>query len=682
MRELLPNTELARMTKSAKPAGRTGPVGRTGLAGITGLILSVLCLGVMSSCTSDAFQVEWRAYAGDHASTKYAPLAVIDRHNVMDLEVAWRWDSIDNAILEADSTLRVFVNEATPLKVGGVLYTSTALSQVAAIDAATGETIWSYDPETWKDGTPANVGFVHRGVAYWEDGEDRRILYATGDAWLIALDAGTGEPVPGFGDNGRVDLTKGLRRPVDRSLYAVSSPPAIVRGVVVVGATVLDSFAVDRMPDAAMPPGDVRGFDVRTGEQKWVFQTIPQEGEYGNETWLDESWKTAGSTNVWTWMSADEELGYVYLPVSTPTNDFYGGHRLGDNLFAESLVCVNAETGERVWHFQAVHHGIWDYDLPAAPILVDITVDGREIKAAVQVTKQGFTFVFDRVTGEPVWPIEERETPPTTVPGETASPTQPFPTKPAAFERQGLTEDDLIDFTPELRQAALDAIAEYDHGPLFTPPTTRGVIAVPGLVGGASWSGAAVNPETGMLYVPSYSLPAIMTVNESEAEDAPYSYTGRFAYGPTVMDGLPVIKPPYGRITAIDLNTGEHVWMSPVGSGPRNHPALEGLDLPALGWDRRTFPLLTQTLLFAAQMGIVLDREVSDRGNAMTYDSESNEAFLRAFDPDTGDLIAEIPLPGNATGNPMTYMMGGKQYIAVPIGGASERAELVALGLP
>ncbi len=659
--------------------------------GLAGLALSVLGLGTLFSCSSeegqyvsggeDASTVEWRAYAGDYASTKFSSLDQIDADNVENLEIAWCWDSIDNAVLEADPSLRVFVNEATPLMAGGVLYTSTALSQVAAIDAATGETIWTYDPGTWKDGTPANVGFVHRGVAYWEEGDDRRILYATGDAYLIALDAGTGEPIPDFGENGRVDLTQGLRRPVDRSLYAVSSPPVISRDVVIVGATVLDAFAVYRMPDAAMPPGDVRGFDVRTGERKWVFQTIPQEGEFGNETWLDDSWKTTGSTNVWTWMSADEDLGYVYLPVSTPTNDFYGGHRRGDNLFAESLVCLNAETGERVWHFQMVHHGIWDYDLPAAPNLVDITVDGREIRAVAQVTKQGFTYVFDRVTGEPVWPIEERETPPSTVPGEFASPTQPFPTKPAAFERQGLTEDDLVDFTPEIRQAARDAIAEYDYGPLFSPPTRQGVIALPGLVGGASWSGAAVNPETGMLYVPSYSLPTIMTVNPSEA-DAPYTYTGRFAYGPTIMEGLPVIKPPYGRITAIDLNTGAHVWMSPVGNGPRHHPALTDQDLPVLGWDRRTFPLLTNSLLFAAQMGIVSDRKVSERGNAMTYDSESDEAYLRAFDPDSGELRAEIPLPGNATGNPMTYMVAGKQYIAVPIGGASERAELVVLALP
>jgi quinoprotein glucose dehydrogenase len=624
----------------------------------------------------------WRAYGADYASTKYAPLDQIDRNNVGSLRVAWRWDSIDNAMLAANPDLRTFVNEGTPLMVDGVLYVSTSLSQVAAIDAATGSTLWTYDPGTYKDGTPANVGFVHRGVAYWEEGSDRRILYATGDAYLIALDAATGRPVPSFGQDGRVDLTQGLRRPVDRSLYAVSSPPVICRGVVVVGSTVLDPFAIYKMPGKEMPPGDVRGFDVRTGAQRWVFQTIPQPGEYGNETWENDSWKTTGSTNVWTWMSADEELGYVYLPVSTPTNDFYGGHRHGDNLFAESLVCVNAETGARVWHFQMIHHGLWDYDLPCAPNLVDITVDGRRIKAVAQVSKQGFCYVFDRVTGAPVWPIEERPVPPSSAPGEKAAPTQPFPTKPAPFDRQGLTPDDLIDFTPALRQAALDTIGKYDYGPLYTPPTERGTIAVPGLVGGASWAGAAVNPETGILYVPSYSLPAVLTLNKAAEPDAPYAYDGRFRFGPAIADTLPIVKPPYGRITAIDLNTGEHVWMSPVGNGPRDFSALRGLDLPPLGWNRRTFPLLTKTLLFGAQMGIVLDRAVSARGNAMTYNSETHEAYLRAFDPATGALVAEIALPGNATGNPMTYMAGGRQFIVVPIGGVSQPAELVALSLP
>ena len=316
---------------------------------------------------------------------------------------------------------------------------------------------------------------------------------------LIALDAETGKPIPGFGQNGRVDLTKGLRRPFDRALYNVSSPPVICRDVAVVGATVLDSFAVGKMPLKAMPPGDVRGFDVRTGEQKWVFHTIPQAGEFGNETWDNDSWKTTGNTNVWTMMSADEALGYVYLPISTPTNDYYGGHRYGDDLFAESLVCLNAETGERVWHFQILHHGLWDYDLPAAPNLVDITVDGKEIKAVAQVTKQAFCFVFDRVTGEPVWPIEERPVPQSDVPGEKSSATQPFPTKPAPFDRQGLTHDDLIDFTPTLRKQAISIIEGYNDGPLYTRPTEKGTIAMPGIIGGANWAGAAVDPENGVI---------------------------------------------------------------------------------------------------------------------------------------------------------------------------------------
>ena len=625
---------------------------------------------------------EWRWYGSDMASSKYIGLNQIDRSNVHDLRVAWRWNSIDNMILNNNPDLRVFVNEATPLMVNGMLYTSTALSQVAAISPVTGLTIWSYDPETYEDGTPANVGFVHRGVAYWEEGSDKRILYATGDGYLIALDADSGEPIDDFGANGRVDLTVGLRRPIDRAMYAVSSPPTICRDVVVVGGTVLDAFGIGGKPRQEMPPGDVRGFDVRTGQSRWTFETIPQEGSFGNETWQDNSWETTGNTNVWTWMSADENLGYVYLPVSTPTNDFYGGERKGNNLFAESLVCLDAETGERVWHFQMVHHGIWDYDLPAAPNLVDVTLEGQRIHAVAQVSKQGFCYVLNRKTGEPVWPIVERPVPRSTVPGEESSPTQPYPTRPPAFERQGLTKEDLIDFTPELRDEAKQILSQYDSGPIFTAPSEKGTVMMPGLVGGASWAGAAVNPSTGTIYIPSYTLPSIATVRAATEPDAPYAYTGSYAWGPTTEDGLPIVKPPYGRITAIDLNTGEHLWMSPVGNGPRMHPRLKDLNLPPLGWDRRTFPLLTDTLLFAAQMGIVKDRAVSVRGNAMTYDSNSDEAYLRAFDPDSGDLIAEIELPDNATGSPMSYMVDGRQYILVPVGGASQPAEFITLSLP
>lgn len=632
-------------------------------------------------CATHTSAQEWRSYAADGASTKYSSLSQLDASNVGNLQVAWRWTSPDEAILEKDPDLKTFVNEATPLMVNGVLYTSTSMSQAAAIDAATGKTIWTYDPKTYENGTPANVGFVHRGVAHWEHGDDKRVLYATGDAYLIALNAKTGEPIQSFGQNGRVDLTKGLRREIDRSLYACSSPPVICRDIVVTGATVLDAFAINQVPRRVMPPGDVRGFDVRTGEQKWVFQTIPQAGEYGNDTWEGDSAERTGSANVWTLMSADEELNRVYLPVSTPTNDYYGGERLGDNLFAESLVCLNAETGERVWHFQMTHHGLWDYDLPAAPNLIDITVDGRTIKAVAQVTKQAFCYVFDRVTGKPVWPIEERIVPPSQIPGERAAPTQPFPTKPAAFDRQGLTDDDLIDFTPELHRIAQEVVSAYDFGPLYTPPTIRGVIQVPGLVGGASWAGAAVDPGRGVIYVPSYTNPAVLTIKEAK-EGSPFAYTGSYAWGPSGPDGLPILKPPYGRITAIDLNTGDHIWMTSVGEGPRNHPLLEDLDLPPLGWNRRVFPILTPNLVIAVQAGIAREAGISKWKNAALFESEFHDPYLFAFDPKTGEQVARVLMPGNAFGAPMTYEVNGKQYVAAPIGGVDQPAELVAFTLP
>ena len=646
-------------------------------------IILMFCGTGLIATPADAGEVgEWRAYGSDNASTKYIPLDQINKNNVKDLQIAWRWNSPDNALVESNPDLWTMVNESTPLMIGGVIYTSTSLNLVAAINAVTGETIWVYDPKTYEDGTPANTGFVHRGVSYWEEGGDKRVLLGTGDGYLIALNAETGEPIQEFGKNGRVDLTKGLRRPVNRRLYAVFSPPMICRDVVVVGSTVLDSFAIGKPPQKLMPPGDVRGFDVRTGEQRWIFHTIPQDGEFGNETWKNDSWKTTGNTNVWTMMSADEELGYVYLPVSTPTNDYYGGHRLGDNLFADSLVCLNAETGERVWHFQILHHGLWDYDPPAAPNLIDITVDGKEIKAVAQVTKQAFCFVFDRETGEPVWPIEERPVPQSTVPGESSSPTQPFPTKPAPFDRQGLTHDDLIDFTPALRKQALSIIEDYDYGTLYTPPTEKGIIAMPGIIGGASWAGAAVDPDKGIIYIPSITFPTNTTINKAKDPKADYTHTGALAFGPKGPRGLPLMKPPYGRITAIDLNTGEHKWMQPVGDGPRDHPTLRHLDLPPLGWAQRNFPLLTQSLLFAASQASWDGTGNSPRGNAIEVSFEVQNPFLWAFDPDNGQLISRTELPSNAQGAPISYMANGKQFIVIPIGGANQPAELIALSLP
>ena len=419
----------------------------------------------------------------------------------------------------------------------GVLYVATEVSQAAAIDAATGETLWTYDPESWRDGRPANIGFQHRGVAAWRGSVDRdgrsrdetRIFLPTHDRRLIALDGVTGEPVGGFGDGGEVDLLadRGLTdfgRRVNPRAITHSSPPAVVGDTVVVGSVVSDGPLRQ-----TAPPGHVRGYDVRTGELKWIFHTIPQEGEVGVDTWENDSWKYSGNTNVWNMMTVDEELGYIYLPVSTPTNDFYGGHRLGDNLFAESIVCLDADTGERVWHFQAVHHGLWDYDFPTPPQLVDITVDGREIKALAQVSKQAFTYVFNRVTGEEVWPIEERPVPESDVPGERASPTQPFPTKPPPFDRQGVSEDDLIDLTPELLAEAKEIASGFRMGPLFTPPSTAsGVLMLPSAGGGANWPGAAVDPETGVLYVPSSTSISVHPLSKPDPARSNLDYIGSF----------------------------------------------------------------------------------------------------------------------------------------------------------
>ena len=647
---------------------------------------------------------EWPTYGGDLGSTKYSPLHQLDASNFTDLEIAWRWRSSDRVLSvttpgggEWATDARLIFEElnrrdpsrwrdgqpptltnlkATPLMVGGRLFINMPTSAAAAIDARSGETLWVYNPKSYEEGTTTmSARWNQRGVAYWSNGPDRtdeRIFFGTGNGYLICVDAKTGRPCPDFGEAGRLDLladvpraTRGERDWLNALLYSVQSPP-IVFGNTVVTPMSISSYNIRR----EMPPGWMRGFDAQTGATRWTFHTIPQGDQFGNDTWGGDSWRETGKVGVWTMMSIDPELGYIYLPLNTAAPDYYGGHRPGRNLFAESLVALDLETGERVWHFQFVHHGLWDYDIPAAPNLIDITVDGRPIKAVAQITKQGFTFVFDRVTGEPVWPIEERPVPTDTdIEGEVPWPTQPFPTRPAPFDYQGVAVDDLVDFTPEIREMALEAIAPFRIGPLYTPHSQRGTIVRPGFSAG-SWSGAAVDPETGILYVPSGNRYAVKQFRAPEpGEDASLRVIEkRPSDRPQMPQGLPLFKPPYSRMTAIDMNTGEHVWMQPMGNGDRirNLPMLRDLDLPPLGGDsNRAGPVLTKTLLIYA----------------LTAGGTDDGPRLVGFDKRTGEEIGSVDLPGGAIGTPMTYMVDGRQYVALTVGG-SPVPELVALTLP
>jgi quinoprotein glucose dehydrogenase len=648
--------------------------------------------GVPVSSQTAAPVGEWRAYAADKASSKYSPLDQIDRHNVAGLEIAWRQLTVPSVV--GQGRRAPLSSQNTPLMVGGLLYISTGLGSVAALDATTGEVVWFADPETADSGSSprGSGGTATRGVAYWSDvseGEtesDERIIAIVGP-YLVALDARTGARYPDFGDGGAVDLRRGYdTRTVDS--YTWRSAPLVVNDVIVVGSYITDFLSAVQPVTKEAPPGDVRGYDVRTGEQIWIFHTIPQDGEFGNETWETNpnedrpSWEYSGHTNMWSFPSGDEELGYVYLPLTTPTNDYYGGHRPGDNLFAESLVCLDVRTGERVWHFQAVHHGLWDYDFASAPNLVDIVVDGRPIKAVAIVSKQAFTYVLDRVTGDPVWPIEERPVPPSTVPGERASPTQPFPTKPPAFDQQGVTIDDLIDFTPELRAEAIEILEQYEYGPIFTPPVLidarpggkKGLIQMPGTSGGANWVGAGIDPETSTLYVQSAHTQVVIGIVRPENPDADAAYVRkayRYAQGP---QDLPLFKPPYSRLVAIDLNKGEILWTVAVGDGPRDHPAIKHLDLPPLGQAGRAAPLVTKTLVFLGEGGRA--------GPVVPLWGGAGGKMFRAYDKATGETLAEIELPGQVTAAPMTYMADGKQYIVVTVGLSGAPSEYIALALP
>lgn len=629
------------------------------------IVVLAACLVVTPAIAqSGAVDGEWRSYGGDAGHTKYSPLDQIDASNVQNLQVAWTWTSVDeeirqrNEVIRERGSFRSYAYEVTPLMVDGVLYTTTSLGQIAAIDPATGETLWSFDPVLYLEGRPAVHGFMTRGLAYWTDGEQERLFYAAGRVYLLSIDAQTGRLDPEFGNAGRVDLKRGLGRTIDPSQYTVSSPPLVIGDVVVVGSAMTEGTGYQEAP-----PGHVRGFNVRTGSMQWIFHTIAQAGEFGADSWQGDSGRLSGGANVWTLMSADEELGYVYLPVGSPVTDYYGGHRLGDNLFANSLVALDAETGERIWHFQFVHHTVWDYDPPAAPNLIDITVDGRLIKAVAQITKQGFTFVFDRATGEPVWPIEERPVPQSTVIGEQTSPTQPYPTKPPLFLTNGATEDDVIDFTPELRAEGLAIFRQYQSGPLYTPPAPGDNIVRPGWSGGANWWGAAFDPESGHLYVPSWAHFSLVHMNPGDPErsDMMIRPQVRNLSGP---QGLPLFKPPYSQLVAFDMNRGEKLWGVPVGNGPRDHEALRGLELPRLGnFEKLGGPLLTKTLLFIGQ-GFETNR-------------------LAAYDKQSGEELWWMDLPARFHASPITYMVDGKQYIVLAVGGGVGGAteQLIALAL-
>ncbi len=643
----------------------------------TPLALLLLGSAAVASAPPDA---DWPNFGNDRGNTKYSPLDQIDRDNFDTLEVAWTWTSVDEALENLPRGVRPGAFKPIPVVIDGHMYVSTALGQVAAIDAKTGAPLWSYDPQSWEAGRPANLGFQHRGVAVWRRGEATRVLMPTHDRRLVSIDGATGKPDPTFGNGGAIAMTPDLGRKITESKTTHSSPPAICGDTVLVG-----SIVADLATHQEAPPGFVRAYDIPTGKLAWVFHTIPQEGEEGNETWENGSWKYTGNTNVWSMISVDEELGMAYLPIGTPTSDLYGGHRLGDNLFAESLVAVDCKTGEKKWHFQTVHHGIWDYDLPTAPNLIDVEKGGETIPLVAQVTKQAFLFVFDRRTGEPMWPIEEREVPPSTIPGERASPTQPFPTKPAAFDVQGVSEDDLIDFTPALREEALEITSKYDLVPFFTPPRLESqgkpTIQLPADGGGANWTGSAVDLETGILYVPSHTRAASVALVSPDPNRSDIRYTPKLWYetvaGP---QGLPLLKPPYSRITAIDLATGEHVWMVPHGEGPRNHPALEGLELGRLGASQHTAaPLVTKTLLF-----------VTARAESTTGGSEPDRpSEIAVYDKKTGEYLGGIELPGPVRSNLITYALGGKQYLAVAVGGGRTLVGgggtppmMVALALP
>jgi quinoprotein glucose dehydrogenase len=626
---------------------------------------------------------DWPAYGRDKAGTKYSPLDQINGNTIKNLQIAWRRSAVPEELRVSFPDAQGAANyQHTPIVVGGLMYISSSVGAVVALDPATGKTVWFDTLPPRPDGQGPARGGATRSLTYWTDGRDARIVTNVGSN-LVALNAKTGKRYADFGDNGQVDLTKGFERPITG--WRWSSGPMVVKDVIVVAgvpAPATDILNERQRAPKEMPPDDVRGYDVRTGKLLWTFHVVPRKGEFGNDTWLNDSWTYSGNSGAWSLLSADEDLGYVYLPFEEATGDYYGGTRPGNNLFAESLVCLDARTGRRVWHFQTIHHGLWDYDLPAAPVLGDITVNGRRIKAVAQVSKQAFVYVFNRETGQPVWPIVERPVPQGNVPGEWYSSTQPIPSKPPAFDQQGVSDNDLIDFTPELKAEARKIVSEYKTGPIYTPPVLmgspdgpKGLLLVPGTNGGADWGGAAFDTETGILYVPSAHMPTVIALGKSQNADSTLPYVKQTSQWPFGPQGLPdPFKPPYSRLVAIDLNKGDILWSVANGDGLRNHPAFKGLNLPPLGAPGRLAALVTKTFVF---MG-----EGSDSGVGLPPGGPWGGKKFRAFDKKTGAIAWEMDLPAGVSNAPMTYQVNGKQFIVVGISGRQFPGELVALALP
>jgi quinoprotein glucose dehydrogenase len=627
---------------------------------------------------------DWLNYANDLGSTRYAPLDQINAENFDTLRVAWRFRT-DSLGTRPDYNL-----EATPLLVNGVLY-STAGSRrdVVALDAATGELLWIHREDEGERAKKAPRQFSGRGVSYWTDGQEERLFYVTIGYRLIALDLKTGQRIPGFGTDGVVDLKTNFDQEIDLidSDVGLNSTPCVARNTVIVGAAHTPGNEPKTRNNVR---GYVRGYDAKTGARKWIFHTIPRKGEFGYDTWLDGT-DSIGNAGMWGQISADAELNLAYLGIELPTGDVGGQYRRGPGLFGESIVAVDLDTGERKWHYQLVHHGLWDYDIPCAAILLDVPIKGKVVKLLAQPTKQSFLYVLDRETGKPVWPIPERKVPKGDVPGEWYSPTQPIPSKPPAYDMQGVTEDGLIDFTPELHAAAVAVMKNYRTGPIFTPASlfepkgTWGTLTVPHLTGGTNWPGGGADPETGIVYVYSKTVADVMTeLPNSDKTLSDFEYInvrgmadppkrGAHVYGVLSVDGLPLLKPPYGRITAIDLKTGAFAWQVPHGETPdqvRNHPKLKGLKIPKTGRAGNVGPLVTKSLVICGEPGI------------FTLPDGRRGAMLCAYDKATGEQKGAVYMPAGQTGAPMTYMLDGRQYLVIAVGGGSTSSELIAFRLP